>query len=85
MGLVVNLADQTVIGFGTVAHIDRADAASISFGGEGPATLRTGTIYVWGEIDRVTGATWAETITTTVVTTRIYSYDLVCKVANRLF
>jgi hypothetical protein len=35
-GLVVNLAEQTVVGFGIAAHIDQTDASSIAFSGEGP-------------------------------------------------
>ena len=32
-GLVVNLAEQTVVGFGIAAHIDQVDASSIAFSG----------------------------------------------------
>jgi hypothetical protein len=40
MGLVVNLAEQTVYGFvGIVAQIDKVDAAHISFGGTGDLSL----------------------------------------------
>jgi hypothetical protein len=71
LGLVVNLVDQTVTGFGIVAHIEHADAARITFGGEGPALprkvggghLTDGTISLSGELDRVTGALSVETST----------------------
>jgi hypothetical protein len=39
-GLVINLAERTVVGFGIAAHIDQADASSIEFSGEGPIVDR---------------------------------------------
>jgi hypothetical protein len=76
MGLVVDLTARSVAGFGgIVAHIDRADAAGISFSGHGVDTT------VAGEIDRVTGAVFATTTTTAL----IWSYDLLCKPTKRLF
>jgi len=91
VGLVVNLADNTVTGFGVVACIDRTDAASISFSGEGPLSLhgaRFGTISLTGEMDRVTGAVSVLTGTSSLRDNKVmssYTYDLVCKVTNRLF
>jgi hypothetical protein len=83
LGLVINLAEHTVIGFShdVVAHIDTADDLSISFQGAGSSS------YLSGEIDRVTGA--ASAMNTVWLGKEIRSqdsYDLVCKkVTNRLF
>jgi hypothetical protein len=82
LGLAINLAEHTVSGFsyGVVAHIDSADDVSISFSGAGS------TSYLSGEIDRVTGATSAMNTVWLGKEIRIQdSYDLVCKVKNRLF
>lgn len=88
MGLVVNLPDQSVAGFGgIVAHIDRTDAAGISFSGTGPLGVpsakggQVGTITVMGELDRVTGAVSATTLTTATT----FSWELLCKPTKRLF
>jgi len=57
--LGVNFANQTVTGFGIVARIDRVDADSISFSGEGPFDPRApkfGTVAVAGTVNRRTGA-----------------------------
>ena len=88
LGLVINLAEQTVVGFGIAAHIDLLDASSIEFSGEGPIVDRgskIGTISALGAIDRVTGivsatTTMSERSQKTVTGT---SYYLVCKVADR--
>jgi hypothetical protein len=40
LGLIINLAKQTVVGFGIAAHIDEVDASSITFSGEGPIVDR---------------------------------------------
>jgi hypothetical protein len=94
MGLVVDLAEHTVTmsGLGFTAHIDRVDAAAISFSAEKVPTsssalgLRTNAMEsVWGEIDRVTGAVSATTTSEIAKQTTMKSYDLVCKVTNRLF
>lgn len=85
MGSVVNFADYTVSGFYVVAHIDRADDASVSFSGESSAPLG-GSCAVRGDIDRVTGAVWAKT--TLAKDQKIiasHNWDLVCKVTNRVF
>jgi hypothetical protein len=87
MGLVVNFTERTVSGFGgIVAPIGMVDAAQISFGGTGDLTLPgdgggKGGISVIGDIDRVTGAVVATTMTTALTT----SYELLCKVTKRLF
>jgi hypothetical protein len=87
MGLIVNFAERSVSGFNIVAHIDRVDDASISFGGEGnlpplPGARSTPvSMTVMGSIDRVTGAVSATTLTTATM----YTYDLLCKPVKRLF
>ena len=91
MGLVVNFAERTVIGFGTVARIDDVDAATISFSGKGPLVYRGsmfGTLSATGAVDRITGAVTATTIQISDATKKIVTtltYDLVCKVTSRLF
>jgi len=70
MNMVVNFADKTVSFSGHSAGIDKADVARISFSGENNA--------VHGEIDRVTGATWA----TTASATTTLAYKLLCKPAH---
>lgn len=82
IGLVINLAERTVTGFSCVAHIDSADDVSISFSGAGSLAR------LFGEIDRVTGATSAVNTVRRVDKEVLIqdSYDLVCnKVTNRLF
>ncbi len=96
MGLVVNLAEHTVSGFpGIVAHIDSVDATNILFSGEGPVMYRgqpttgLGTVSVEGQIDRVTGAVLANKMQfaggkdNKVIAND--SWELFCKVTNRLF
>jgi hypothetical protein len=91
VGLVVNLVDRTVTGLGAVARIDRADAASVSFTGQGPLVVggsRTGTLSLSGELDRVTGALSAMASTVSAFDNKVVgtlNYELVCKVTNRLF
>jgi len=66
-GLVINFAEQTVVGFGITAHIDLLDASSIEFSGEGPIVDRgskIGTLFAEGAIDRVTGIVSATTTRT---------------------
>jgi hypothetical protein len=70
MNMVVNFGDKTVSFSGHSAGIDKADVAHISFSGENNA--------VHGEIDRVTGATWA----TTASATTTLAYKLLCKPAT---
>ena len=86
MGVVVNLAEKTVLGFGgVVARIGKADALYISFSGQGHLALgghpTSVGISVMGDLDRVTGALSVTTMTkaTTV------SYELLCKPTTRLF
>jgi hypothetical protein len=66
MDLVVNFAERTVSFSGHLAGIDNADVAHISFSGENNA--------VHGEINRVTGITWA-TADTNAAT---FVYNLLC-------
>jgi hypothetical protein len=90
MGLVVNPPAQSAAGFsGIVAHIDKADAAGIAFSDTGKLTVpganggqvSVGNITVIGELDRVTGAVSA----TTMTTASTFRYELLCKPATRLF
>jgi hypothetical protein len=69
MGLVVDLTKRTVSGLGgVVARINRVDDAGVSFSGEADMMLGGRPIgekmTVTGEIDRVTGAVQAMTLTT---------------------
>jgi hypothetical protein len=70
MNMVVNFADKTVSFSGHSAAIDKADVARISFSGENNA--------VHGEIDRMTGVTWA----TTASATTTLAYKLLCRPAH---
>jgi hypothetical protein len=87
LGLIINLAEQTVVGFGIAAHIDEVDASSITFSGEGPIDRgsQVATLSALGAIDRVTGIVSA---TTTQMSERSQktvtgtSYYLVCKVTD---
>jgi hypothetical protein len=88
MGLVVNLAERTVSGFqDVVAHIDKIDAADIAFSGTGSLSapdapgIPVGSITVMGSIHRASGAVSAKTTTTAAT----FTYDLLCKPANRAF
>lgn len=78
--MVVNLAEGTVSFAGSVARIDSADAAIISFGTDDvlrEEVPRRAT----GDIDRVTGKMSAVTINGTALS----SYELACKAAGRAF
>jgi hypothetical protein len=66
MNLVVNFAERTVSFSGHLVGIDKADVAHVSFSGENNA--------VHGEIDRVTGITWA----TTDLDAKTFVYKLLC-------
>ncbi|HVZ53076.1 MAG TPA: hypothetical protein VG986_13985 [Pseudolabrys sp.] len=90
MGVVVNLTERTVAGFGgIVAHIDKADAVYVSFSGQGQLTapgasgnsISVGDMSVMGDLDRVTGAVSATTMTKATT----YSYELFCKPTKSLF
>jgi hypothetical protein len=81
MGLVVNLAAQTVSGFGPVAHIDKIDAATITFS-VGILAKDHASGMVGGQIDRITGAVIA---TTTMAAGAVLNYELFCKPTKRLF
>ncbi len=85
IALVLNLAEGTVSGFPFIAHIDSADDISVSFSGE---TFLGGDTTLMGNINRVTGATWAHTVTWVQrdkVIKRSYDWNLFCKMTNRLF
>jgi hypothetical protein len=80
VGVVVNLTEGTVSFAGSIAHIDSVDAAFISFGTD--EVLREEVPHrATGDIDRVTGAMSAATISGTVLS----SYELACKAASRAF
>ncbi len=89
LGLVINLAEHTVVGFGIAARIDEVDASSIEFSGEGPIVdggSNIGTLFAEGSIDRVTGivsATTTQTSEATQKTVTATTYYLACKVADR--
>jgi hypothetical protein len=57
LGLIINLAEQTVVAFGIAAHIDEVDASSITFSGEGPIDRgsQVATLSALRAIDRGTG------------------------------
>jgi hypothetical protein len=85
IGLVLNLAEGTVSGFDFFVHIDSVDDISVSFSGE---TFLGGDTTLMGNINRVTGATWAHIVTWVQrdkVIKRSYDWNLTCKVINRLF
>jgi hypothetical protein len=78
LGLVANLAEQTVSFSNYVLHIDSVSAANISFSGK--TTTQFGghsgiKIAVVGDIDRVTGAMTATTESPIWTDT----YDVLCK------
>ena len=89
LGLVINLAEQTIVGFGIAAHLDIVDASSIEFSGEGPIVDRgskIGTLFATGAIDRVTGivsATTTQTSERSQKTVTATTYYLVCKATGR--
>lgn len=89
--LVINLAEQTIVGFGVTAHIDLLDASSMEFSGEGPIVDRgskIGTLFATGAIDRVAGilsATTTQTSERSQKTVTATTYYLVCKVTDRRF
>jgi hypothetical protein len=91
LGLVINLAEQTIVGFGIAAHIDLIDASSMEFSGEGPIVdggSKIGTLFATGAIDRVTGivsATTTQTSERSQKTVTATTYYLVCKVTDRQF
>ena len=91
-GLVVNLAEQTVVGFGITAHIDQVDASSIAFSGEGPIVdpgSKIGTLFAAGAIDPaftgIVSATTTQTSERSQKAVAATTYYLVCKVADRPF
>jgi hypothetical protein len=72
MDLVVDFAGRTVSFSSHLVGIDKADVAHISFSGENNT--------VHGEIDRVTGVTWA-TMDTKATT---FVYKLLCNPTSRI-
>jgi hypothetical protein len=79
-GVVVNLADRTVSGFGgVVVPIDTINAAEIQFSYLGAQTS------VDGVVDRVTGTVEAKVCQLCGVDSWADKYKLLCKVTDRLF
>jgi hypothetical protein len=84
VGLVVNLAERTVSFGGFVAPFNKVDAANIYFHGE--SQQQGISVTVDGNIDRVTGAVEASTISTAgskSLTT--FYWNILCKPTTRLF
>jgi hypothetical protein len=85
VGLIVNLAQHTVLGFSVPARINSVSDAMVEFSGSNSDSL--GTSSVMGTIDRVTGAAQISTILSAkdgkIIETR--GWDLVRKVTQRLF
>jgi hypothetical protein len=83
MGVVINLAEQTVAFGGHVVGISRMDAANVSFSGQSLSSwegIRT-TIYIDGSVDRVTGTLH---VTQFSIDHSLW-FDLGCEATNRLF
>jgi hypothetical protein len=82
-GLIVNLTERTVLGFGVPAHIDVVDETHVEFRGRATDLV---TRSVQGGIDRVTGgaSAWV-TIRSDEKVISEEKYELVCKATNRLF
>jgi hypothetical protein len=83
MGMVINLAEQTVAFGGHVVGISRVDASNVSFSGQSLSSwegIRT-TISIDGSVDRVTGTLHA----TQLSIDHSLWFDLGCKPTNRLF
>jgi hypothetical protein len=82
MGLLVNLAEDTVLGFNPPARVKKTDAASVDFAGE------KGGSSVDGTIDRITGSVIATTNTFSASAKKLIasnSWDLHCKPTKRVF
>ncbi|MGA8693481.1 MAG: hypothetical protein WB689_06470 [Xanthobacteraceae bacterium] len=71
VGVVVDLAEQTVSFVGYVAHIENLDTTAIFFG--------SGTDAATGDIDRASGVMSATTMKGNLAT----SYELFCKPVTR--
>ncbi|MGA8697404.1 MAG: hypothetical protein WB689_26920 [Xanthobacteraceae bacterium] len=71
VGVIVDLAEQTVSFAGYVAHIENVDAATVFFGGYGDNAT--------GDIDRASGVMSATTVKDNLAT----SYELFCEPVTR--
>jgi hypothetical protein len=83
MGMVVNLAEQTVTFGGHIVGISGADAANVSFSGQFLSSwvgIRT-TVSIDGSVDRVTGTLHV----TELSTDHSLWFDLNCQPTSRLF
>jgi hypothetical protein len=82
MGLLVNLAEGTVMGFGTPARIEKTDTVSVNFVGD------SGGSSVQGTVDRITGGVIASTQLYSASAKKLissYNWDLHCKPTKRVF
>jgi hypothetical protein len=82
MGLLVNLREGTVLGFGHPTRIKGSDAASVEFEGQ------NGTWSGQGAIDRITGSVQATTMMMDRNNSKLifsFSWDLRCVPVKRVF
>jgi hypothetical protein len=82
MGMLVNLREGTVLGFGHPTRIKGSDAASMEFEGQ------NGTWSAQGTIDRITGSVQATTMMMNQNNSKLilsYSWDLHCIPVKRVF
>jgi len=84
LGILVNLAGQTVLGFGHPARITKVDAVSVEFSAHGTE------ISNWsinGTVDRITGSITATELSSSAKGALIFgeSWDLTCKPTKRVF
>ncbi len=82
MGLLVNLAEGTVLGFNPPARIKKTDPVSVDFTGDKDGAA------VGGTIDRITGSVTATTSTYSASgkkLTGMYTWALYCKPTKRVF
>ncbi len=87
VGFVVNFVEQTVSFSGSVAHIDKLDAANIHFHSD--ETDQDGTsVTIDGDVDRVTGALSAERAISATRSGKPYKawqfWEMFCKPAKRM-
>ena len=82
MGLLVNLAQGTVLGFNAPARIKKTDDVSVEFAGD------SGGSSVQGTVDRITGSVIASTQLYSAGAKKLisgYNWDLHCKPTKRVF
>jgi hypothetical protein len=84
LGILVNLADQTVMGFGHPARITKVDAVSVELKAHGKD------VSDWsidGTVDRITGSITATELASSAKGALIIgtSWDLTCTPTKRVF